>query len=146
MHRRQFLTWTGAYIALAALPIKAWSAVWNTPAFQSSKLDEAMHLLGVAKPMPSDKIVMTAPDKAENGAVVQVQVRSHLANTQSIAILVEKNPTALIAQFDFVSGVVPDVITRIKMAETSDVTAVIQADGQYFFSKKLVEVMENGCG
>ena len=78
--------------------------------------------------------------------VVQVQVRSHLANTQSIAILVEKNPTALIAQFDFVSGVVPDVITRIKMAETSDVTAVIQADGQYYFSKKLVEVMENGCG
>jgi sulfur-oxidizing protein SoxY len=59
---------------------------------------------------------------------------------------VEKNPTVLIAQFDLMPGTVADIITRIKMAETSDVVALVQAGGEFYMSKKLVEVMENGCG
>ncbi len=146
MRRRQFLIWTGALIGLATLPVKALSATWNSLAFQSTQLDDAMNLLGAVNPLTSDRIEITAPEKAENGAVVQVKIRSNLENTQSIAILVEKNPTALIAQFELMSGVAPEVITRIKMAESSDLIALIQAGGSYYFSKKFVEVMENGCG
>ena len=146
MHRRTFLTFSTALLGLAALPLRAWAALWNAPAFQANKLADAMHVLGADIVKPSEQVTIIAPDKAENGAVVQVQIRSALANTQSIALLVEKNPTVLIAQFDFMPGSVPEVITRIKMAETSDVIALVKADGGFYVSKKLVEVLENGCG
>lgn len=146
MNRRQFLSFSSALLALVALPLRALAAVWNEPAFQSNQLQQAMQLLGAKQAKSSDLITIIAPDKAENGAVVQVQIRSAIANTQSIALLVEKNPTVLIAQFDLMPGTVADIITRIKMAETSDVVALVQAGGEFYMSKKLVEVMENGCG
>lgn len=146
MHRRNFLRFSTALLGVALFPLRTWAALWNAPAFQASKLSDALRVLGADATTATDQVTITAPDKAENGAVVQVQIRSALPNTQSIAILVEHNPTALIAQFDFMPGSVPEIITRIKMAETSDVIALVQADGRYYVSKKLVEVLENGCG
>jgi sulfur-oxidizing protein SoxY len=94
----------------------------------------------------SSDIQIIAPDKAENGAVVQIEVTSRILKTESIAIFVENNPTALIANFEFGEGAEGFVVTRIKMAETSDVIAVIRSGNRYFSAKKRVEVFENGCG
>ena len=147
MLRREFLQNSGAILAAFLLwPKLALAKAWNKPAFETAKLSEALAALGVTQPKSSQDILITAPDRAENGAVVQIEVHSHIAGTESIAILVEKNPTPLIAEFKLAPELEGFVITRIKMAETSDVTVVVKAGGQYFMQTKNVIVLENGCG
>lgn len=146
MQRRKFIKALLGGVGLALMPIRAMAAMWNTPAFQATQLQAALTGLGVNQLTPSKQINIVAPDKAENGAVVQIEIASNIANTESIAILVDKNPTALIANFVFTGGADAFVVTRIKMAETSDVQAVVKVGNQYFTASKRVEVLENGCG
>lgn len=144
MQRRDFLL--GMLTMIALMPIKALAALWNKAAFESVQLDAATRHLNIAAEIPSKDIEIIAPDRAENGAIVQVEVKSNIANTEAIAILVEKNPTPLIANFMFSNGAEPFVVTRIKMAETSDIKVVVKVGQQYFTHAKNVVVLENGCG
>lgn len=146
MERRVFLKVLLALASSAVVPIKALAAIWNTSAFEASKLDVALRSLGIHQLTESHRIKINAPDKAENGAVVQIEVQSELENSESMAILVENNPTPLIANFVFNEGANAFVVTRIKMAETSYVQVVVKVGNQYFSAKKRVEVLENGCG
>jgi sulfur-oxidizing protein SoxY len=96
--------------------------------------------------MPSNDIDLVAPDRAENGAIVQIEITSRIPNTEAISVLVENNPTALIADFVFSNGALPQLVTRIKMADTSDIKVIVKAGGAYFSATKNVVVLENGCG
>ena len=89
---------------------------------------------------------LTAPDIAENGAVVPVGVVSTLAGVEAIAILVEKNPNPLAASFMLPAGTEPSVQTRVKMGQTSDVYALVKAGGKFFIAKKEIKVTLGGCG
>ena len=71
---------------------------------------------------------------------------NHKVFGEAIAILAEKNPTPLIANFMFSNGAEPYVITRIKMAETAEVRAIVKAGGKYYSVGKKVEVSLGGCG
>lgn len=133
---------TGAML----LPLHAMAALWNKAAFEAVGNRQALNGLQVNAEVLSDQIEIIAPKYAENGAVVQIEVHSHIAGTEAIAILVDKNPTALIANYTFSQGVLPRVITRIKMAETSSVQAVVKVGAQYFTVSKHVEVSVGGCG
>ena len=144
MQRRNFVLSLLSLIVLA--PISALAAVWNKAAFETVNLNEAIKNLAINNALLSKDVEITAPDRAENGAIVQVEIRSNIANTESIAILVEHNPTPLIATFMFSNGAEPYVITRIKMAETSDIKIIVKAGDQYFTNAKNVVVLENGCG
>ncbi len=144
MRRREFLLGVAAFIAM--LPAKVLAALWNKAAFESAQLKEASKHLNIDTELPSADIQITAPDRAENGAIVQVEVKSNIENTEAIAIFVEKNPTPLIANFMFSNGAEPFVVTRIKMAETSDIKVVVKAGSQYFTNTRNVVVLENGCG
>ena len=150
MQRRDFLTIFMGALAAVILPINALAAAfnkaWNRVAFEATKLDEAIKGLNISMESPSNDIEIIAPDRAENGAVVQIEITSNIANTDNITVLVEHNPTPLIGTFTFTNGALPFVITRIKMAEDSDVKVVVKADGKYFSSSKKVVVLENGCG
>lgn len=144
--RRNFLQLIlGAGAALLLLPIQAIAAIWNKAAFEATTMPDAVKGLGVAEEIPSKDIEIVAPDFAENGAVVQVEVRSRIPNTEAIAILVDKNPTQLIANFMFSNGAEPAVVTRIKMAETSNVQVIAKVGDQYFTASKMVEVSLSGC-
>lgn len=146
MLRRDFLkTFAGGMAALLLLPLQAIAAVWNRQAFEATKLPEALMGLHAEQQAPSDQIQITAPERAENGAVVQVEVLSRIPDTEAIAILVDKNPTPLIANFMFSNGAEPYVITRIKMAESSEIHAIAKVGDRYFEAKRFVEVLENGC-
>jgi sulfur-oxidizing protein SoxY len=94
----------------------------------------------------SKEIVITAPDIAENGAVVPIAVTSRLAKTQQISIVAEKNPFPLAATFDLEAGGEGYVSARIKMGQTSDVWAVVKADGKYYVARKEVKITVGGCG
>ncbi len=144
MQRRNFVLSLFSLLVLA--PISALAAVWNKAAFETAILNEATGNLNIVNALPSQDIQITAPDRAENGAIVQVEIKSNIANTESIAILVEKNPTPLIATFKFSNGAEPYVVTRIKMADTSDIKVIVKAGDQYFTNARNVVVLENGCG
>ena len=144
MQRRNFVLSLLSLIVL--LPIKALAAVWNKAAFETVKINEATKSLAINNEISSTAIEIIAPDRAENGAIVQVEIKSNIANTESITIFVEHNPTPLIATFMFSNGAEPYVITRIKMAETSDIKVVVKVGDQYFSNAKNVVVLENGCG
>lgn len=146
MQRRIFLQCLGGLGGLAlAAPLRALAALWNRSAFESKDVQGALQGLEVPSEIPSDDIEIIAPERAENGAVVQVEVKSRIPNTEAIAIIAEKNPTPLIANFMFSNGAEPFVITRIKMAETSHIQAIVKSGDKYYVAKRMVEVLENGC-
>ena len=106
-------------------------AAWSKAAFEAKKMDAALSALGAGSPAESAEVQLTAPDIAENGAVVPVGVVSNLPDTEEVAILVEKNPNMLAARFMLPAGTEAAVQTRIKMGQTSDVYAVVKAGGKY---------------
>lgn len=147
MQRRAFLgVLMGAVTAALVLPLRAVAAVWNKPAFDAVKLSDALAGLAISNEQASNSLRLVAPDKAENGAIVQIEATSLIPNTEAIYVLVEHNPTALLGQYAFKNGTEPFFVTRIKMAETSDVKIVARAGDQFYTTSKKVEVLENGCG
>ena len=103
-------------------------------------------MFGTAESTPSDQITLKVPEIAENGAVVPVTVSTTLGNVESISIVVENNPRSLAASFEISAGTLPDVSSRIKMGETSDVIAVVKTDTGVYSTSKQVKVTIGGCG
>ncbi len=121
-------------------------AAWNQAAFGATTVADVLKGLGGTASTVSKDVMMTAPDIAENGAVVPVQVTSMLPKTESIAILIEKNPNTLAAVFDIPAGTEPWVSTRVKMAQTSNVVALVKADGKFYAVTREIKVTLGGCG
>ena len=151
--RRTILKYIGAIGALAAGVVtglvkssNALAAQWNKAGFESRAMADALKALGAGNPAESKDILITAPEIAENGAVVPVAIVSKIPNTQQISIIAEKNPRPLMATFDVSSGSEGYVSTRVKMGETSNVWAVVKADGNFFAAKKEVKITVGGCG
>ncbi len=120
-------------------------ADWDSAAFSATRLTDALAAIGASGATTSLDVVVKTPDIAENGAVVPVEIVTTLPNVESIAILAEKNPTPLIAQYtltDF-DGM---LTTRIKLRETSKVRAIVRAGGKLYTSAKEVKVTIGGCG
>jgi sulfur-oxidizing protein SoxY len=134
-------------VAVAAGLLKPNLAMAVAPrsAFDTKNLGEAMSGLGSA-PADSKDITVKAPDIAENGAVVPVEVSSSIPGTTSIAIMAEKNTTPLVAQFDLMGGTEAFISTRIKMGSTALVRAVVTAGGKNYTAAKEVKVTIGGCG
>ena len=153
--RREALRAGGALTLLTLVAAAGWlrpgeaaaADVWNKAAFETHSLEETMKALGGGTPAASKDIVFfSTPDIAENGAVVPIGITSQVPNTQSIAILVEKNPNMLAAVFDIPAGTEPSLSTRIKMGQTSNVFALVKADGKYYVASKEIKVTLGGCG
>lgn len=136
----------GLLVAAGLVRPEMAEAAWNKTAFEAKTPDAAFAGIGAAKPAESADVVITAPDIAENGAVVPVGVVSNLPKTEYIAIMIEKNPNMLAASFTLPEGTMADVQTRVKMGQTSDVYAVVKADGKFYMSKKEIKVTLGGCG
>ena len=126
----------------------AQAASWNKAAFDTRTLADAVKALGGAPATENKGVQFTSPtpDIAENGAVVPITVTSSLPKTESIVILVEKNPNILTANFTIPAGTDPFVSSRVKMGQTSDVYALVKADGKYYYAKKEIKVTIGGCG
>lgn len=148
--RRKLLRVVFAGAALVAASVTKASAVlaatWNKAAFDAKSSLDAVKLVGATQMTDSRDILITAPDIAENGAVVPVAITSRIPNTQSISIVAEKNPFPLAATFDIAAGAEGYVSTRLKMGQTSNVRAIVKADGRYFTAVKEVKVTVGGCG
>lgn len=151
-NRRQFVKVSGVFGLMAAAGLitleeaQAQQQAWNKAAFETKTMEDTVKAMGGSAPAQSADIAITAPDIAENGAVVPVAVASKIPNTQGIYVLVEKNPNTLAAAFTIPAGTEPTVSTRIKMGQTSNVHAVVKADNKFYIATKEVKVTLGGCG
>jgi sulfur-oxidizing protein SoxY len=153
--RRRKLMQSGGRVTLLGLlagagwlkPAAVRAQAWNSVAFDSHSVADALKGLGAGEPTHSKEIVFfQTPEIAENGAVVPVGVTSNIPKTESIAILIEKNPNVLAAVFDIPLGTEPGIVTRVKMAESGNIYALVRADGRYYLASKDVKVTLGGCG
>jgi sulfur-oxidizing protein SoxY len=150
--RRLILKGAGlvALVGLGNLPFSVALAAandkWPEAAFtQKSEADAIKSLYGKTAE-PSDKVKLDAPEIAENGAVVPISVATTLSDVTSISILVAENPNALAASYTIPPGTLPSVANRLKMAKTSNVTAIVEAGGKLYSATKEVKVTVGGCG
>ena len=127
-------------------PAGAQAAGWNKAAFEAKDMANVIKALGGAMPVESKDITIISPEIAENGAVVPVGASSAIPKTEQIALLIEKNPNMLAALFNILADTDPNVSTRVKMGQSSDVFALVKADGKYYFAKKEIKVTLGGCG
>jgi sulfur-oxidizing protein SoxY len=151
LHRRAVLK-GGAAATLAAMtgalrPRSAAAQGWNQAAFSGKTLGEIVKALGGSGyTLTKDVSWGATPEIAENGAAVQVSITSAVPKTQAIAVVIEKNPGPLAAQFEVPAGTEAAIVTRFKMAQTSNVHAIVNADGKYFVSTREIRVTFGGCG
>ena len=152
--RRQVLKTSGGVTLLTLVAAAGWlkpgdaaAQSWNKAAFETHSMDETMKALGGGAPAQSKDITFfSTPDIAENGAVVPIGVTSAIPKTDSIAILIEKNPNMLAAVFEIPAGTEPSLSTRVKMGQSSNVYALVKADGKYYVASKEIKVTLGGCG
>ncbi len=137
----------GVAVGAGLLTPQAVLAAWNEKAFHAKSIDDALTAaMGEASNTASDAIKIKAPDIAENGAVVPGSISSDMAGVESIALLAAGNNTPLVATFTMGEGGLPDVSTRIKLAKTGDVVAVVKTGGKLHSARKSVKVTIGGCG
>lgn len=150
MKRRDALKNSAAVFGLlmaAGLVPQAALAAYNKSAFDAKTVADVMKALGAAAPVESKDVTLTAPDIAENGAVVPLGAATTLPNVKQMLILVEKNPNTLVASFVTNEALEANFMTRAKLGQSSDVYAVaLTNDGKAFFAKKEVKVTLGGCG
>jgi sulfur-oxidizing protein SoxY len=145
--RRSLMKYSAVFglMASTGLISIAQAQEWNKAAFEGKSLDDVFKILSGGSPDKSSAVSLIAPDIAENGAVVPVGVTSTL-KAEQVAILVEKNPSSLAAQFFIPAGTDSFVTTRIKMGQTSNVYGLVKADGKWLMTVKEVKVTLGGCG
>jgi len=153
MKRRVFLKGSlaagtvGVAVGAGLLAPQAVMAAWPKGAFEAKSIEDALGAsLGGKQTSASDDIKIKAPDIAENGAVVPVSISTGMGGVESVALLSAGNESPMVAQFVMGAGGIADVSTRIKMAKTGDVVAVVKAGGKLYANRKSVKVTIGGCG
>ena len=122
---------------------KAWQESW----FENGRtVKETFAAMGVGKPLVDQRVVVQAPDTAENGAYVGIGIESSIPNIDAVAFLVDKNPSVLVGYFEIKKSEQLKLGTKIKMAETSDLVALVKAGDAYFMNTRHVKVVLGGCG
>ncbi len=129
------------------MPTRVLAAEWNKNAFTARTVNDALKAYGGANATESRDIIINAPEIAENGAKVEIEVTSNIANTRSLAIFADKNPMPLCSVIEFASPVLPYVKAQLKMAETTRVRVVAKTtDGKSYVAFREIKVTLGGCG
>ena len=124
-------------------------AHWPQDAFNAETLEDAiLTFLGEAEEVNEEAIQFTIgspPTYAVNGASVPVEISSSLENIQRVALLVEKNPFPLAMALEPTSVVSFPFKTMLKVAEDSEIIAMVRADGKLYRTSRYVEIDIGGC-
>jgi len=124
-------------------PSKVLAAAWPEAVLGADTTDEALNAaFGTTDIADSGDVVIKAPIQAENGAVVPVKVTSNIDGTEAIAVLVEKNPSPMVAMVENTNL----FSLRIRMGETSPVHCYVKAGGKVVKATQEIKVTVGGCG
>ncbi len=152
--RRQFLKGGLSAALLTPLlgtglltPTRVLAADWNRPAFTARNIGDALKAYGSANAVESREILINAPEIAENGAKVEIEVTSNIANTRSLAVFADKNPMPLCSSIEFSGPVLPYLREQIKLSETTRIRVVAKtAEGKFHVAFREIKVTLGGCG
>ncbi len=153
MQRRDFLQTFGSAAALAPLivagllsPTRALAVSFNRTAFEARTAADALRLIGAAGAETSRDIQLKAPEVAENGAAVPIEVASSIPGTTRLSILIDRNPLPLALQFNFAGEASARFQAKLRMAESSRLRVVATAGGKHYTVFREVKVTVGGCG
>lgn len=129
------------------VPTSVLAADWNKNAFTARSVSDALKAYGSANPTETRDIVINAPEIAENGAKVEIEVTSNIANTRSLAVFADKNPMPLCSAIEFSGPVLPYVREQLKLSETTRIRVVAKTgDGKSHVAFREIKVTLGGCG
>ncbi|MEX0968971.1 MAG: thiosulfate oxidation carrier protein SoxY [Paracoccaceae bacterium] len=134
--RRATLALGGSAALVAMLPL---------PAFADANDDAIAAFTGGAE-MADTGLTLTAPEIAENGNTVPIEVDA--PGAVSVMIIATGNPNPGVCTFNFgpLAGN-QHAVTRIRLAGTQDVVAVAKmADGSFAKASANIKVTIGGCG
>lgn len=138
LSRRDALMLGASAVAATTLPL---------PAFASEDaIAEAIKAFTGGAEVAEGGVDVTAPEIAENGNTVPVEVAAEGAS--AIMLLAAGNPNPDVATFHFGKLCASaQASTRIRLAQTQDLIAVAKmADGSFTQGKRTVKVTIGGCG
>jgi sulfur-oxidizing protein SoxY len=143
--RRQFLR-AVLGVALVGAIRSAWaSEPRNTNAFNGRSVESALGALDLPAAEESTLIGIDAPDVAENGANVPVEVTVRVPGVERVLVVGERNVFPLLADYRFGPGVLPWFEVKVKLAETSHLRVFAVADGRVYTASRQVRVIVGGC-
>lgn len=122
------------------------AAITLVPAAMAAAYEDAIAAFTGGATAGEGGIDITAPEIAENGNVVPVEVSA--PGAEEIIVLAPGNPApeVCIVKFGPMSGS-QRLSTRIRLAKTQDVAAVARmADGSFVQVARTVKVTVGGCG
>jgi sulfur-oxidizing protein SoxY len=148
INRRNFLGLGLGALAVVAIPGKLSAIDFRETmpkAWTATKVDDAVKEIFGSTATTEGSINLSAPDIAENGAVIPVSFDTELKATK-VAVFQDANPESAVAVFTIPENAVIDYAIRIKLAKTGTVTVIAEADGKLYSVSKLVKVTIGGCG
>ena len=133
--RRETLALGAGAALMTVLPLRANAAA-----------DDAIADFTGGADMADTGVELTAPEIAENGNTVPIEVSA--PGAVAIAVYASGNPTPGVATFNFGPLAASQAAsTRMRLAGTQDVIAVAKmADGSFARAAKTVKVTIGGCG
>jgi sulfur-oxidizing protein SoxY len=154
MNRRFFLQagMSAGPIAIAAKagllwPVSVLADDWPADAFFATSLDDALAaLLGSESVEESEQVQLEAKAIAEDGSSVPVVVRTDLPGPFTITLFSVENPTPAVGRFELTARLDSQLSTRVKMAKSGDLLAVVTKGGKHYSSRRHVQVAAGGCG
>lgn len=143
IERRRFLA-AMAFGALAAALARPSHALLRAP-FNARSLDSVLRSLELPPAKPSKEIVIEAPDVAENGANVPIEITANLPGLTRLLVIGERNLFPLLADASFTERSKPWLELKVKLAETANVKVLALADGVLYSAQRQVKVIVGGC-
>lgn len=129
------------------MPTRVLAADWNRPAFTARNVGDALKAYGSANAAESREILINAPEIAENGAKVEIEITSNIANTRSLAVFADKNPMPLCSSIEFSGSALPYLREQIKLSETTRIRVVAKTvEGKFHVAFREIKVTLGGCG
>lgn len=137
LSRRKFMAVGASSLAIMSL---------GTSAAFASKSDEVIKEFTGGADVGEGVLVLTAPEIAENGNTVPIEIAA--PGAVSVTILADGNPVPNVATFNFGKlNASRSASTRIRLSKTQDVIAVAKMeDGSFQMAKANVKVTIGGCG
>ena len=114
-------------------------------AFAAGSPESVYAPLGLAALVESTAIVIHAPDVAENGAQVPLEVTVRLPRVQRILLIAEGNRFPLLADIRLNERSKPWLEAKVKLAESSRIRVIAEADGRLHTATRDVRVIVGGC-
>jgi sulfur-oxidizing protein SoxY len=156
MKRRNFIKGICAVSAVAATMAPSTLLAKDAKPKSANALtyDAAVAAITAGKAVTdSDKVTLTVPEIAENGAVVPVKVNVESPMTEAdhvktIHVLTTKNGNARCADVMLTPMNAKGYFaTRVKLGGTQDIVALVEmSDGSFLRAAKPVKVTIGGCG